>query len=322
MKPHQYDFKEAAYHRLKQDQAFQNVFDFPDFVEMRPVIREAVQTIARQGVDHPVLPVQVERLTIELERQLERETRKYQSQGGVYPNQKNELGNLTRLYTRLLQAISQRPIIDQEIEDIIYAVNQTRLSLSKLPPLVGSGKLYEDGHDRELRPHTFYYLIAQHLVRPYLIDQAGAMVPQNVNKEGRQLVARLTVYAYRDRDAYLTHQYDEQHNIKNRRGLTSREYYNQLETNELKYVDHAYADVLADCFTDFTHLVVPNYLDHVDIMTTNLDELFSHAPLLRIKFGQLVDQHFLVDDQGREHILDAPVKDIRQKYQYYREHFS
>ena len=57
-------------------------------------------------------------------------------------------------------------------------------------------------------------------------------------------------------------------------------------------------------------------------MTTNLDELFSHAPLLRIKFGQLVDQHFLVDDQGREHILDAPVKDIRQKYQYYREHFS
>ena len=42
MKLQQYDFKNAAYQRLKKKQAFQNVFDFPDFIEMRPVIRAAV----------------------------------------------------------------------------------------------------------------------------------------------------------------------------------------------------------------------------------------------------------------------------------------
>ena len=45
MKPQQYDFKQAAYQRAAHND-FQNVFDFPDFIEMRPVIRAAVHEVA------------------------------------------------------------------------------------------------------------------------------------------------------------------------------------------------------------------------------------------------------------------------------------
>ncbi|WP_076461355.1 hypothetical protein [Limosilactobacillus caccae] len=322
MKPEQYDFKQAAYQRLKQQASFQNVFDFPDFIEMRPVIREAVHQVAADAFDKPVLPVKVERMTLQLEEQLERETRKYQQQNGVYPNQQGELGNLLRLYTNILQVISKRPIIDQEIEDIIYAVNQTRLSLGRLSELTGTGPLYQDNHDQELVPHTFYYLIASQLIRPYLINPQGALTPTNVNPSGKQLMVKLTTYAFRDWDAYLTHQYDEQHNIKNEQGLTTVQYYDALEQNELKYADHAYANVLADVYQDLEKLIVPDYIDRLDIMSTNIDTLFDSHPLLRIKFNQLVHDHFLVDHEGKEHVMDAPLKDIRQKYQYYRKNFS
>lgn len=322
MKLQQYDFKNAAYQRLKKKQAFQNVFDFPDFIEMRPVIRAAVKDVAKEAFDQPALPVQVERMTLRLEEQLERETRKYQHQGGVYENQRSELGELIRLYTSVLQMISRREKIDQEIEDIIYAVNQTRLSLGKLQLLEGTGKLYTEGQDRELIPGSFYYLVAQHLIQPYLLDPKGDFIPQNVTKEGKRLMVRLTTYAFRDWDSYLTHQYDEQHNIKNERGLSRIEYYNQLEKNELKYADHAYADVLADTFSGVKALLVPDYLDQIYIMTTDLRTVFASSPLLRIKFNQLVDDNFKVDAHGKEHVMDAPLKDIRQKYQFYRENFS
>lgn len=322
MKPQQYDFKQAAYQRANQQDSFQNVFDFPDFIEMRPVIRKAVHQVAEGAFDQPVLPVQVERMTLQLEEQLERETRKYQRQNGVYPNQRAELGNLLRLYTQILQKISHLPTIDQEIEDIIYAVNQTRLSLRKLAPLDGTGKLYTDHHDQELTPGTFYYLVAQQLIHPYLISPTGGMVPANVTKKGKQLMVRLTTYAFRDWDAYLTHQYDEQHNIKNERGLTTAEYYDRLEQNELKYADHTYADVLADTCRDLEQLIVPKYIDNFDIMSTNLEELFKKSPILRVKFNQIVHQHFQIDSDGYEHVMDAPLKDIHRKYQYYRENFQ
>ena len=86
------------------------------------------------------------------------------------------------------------------------------------------------------------------------------MIPKNVNYEGRQLVVQMITYCYRDWDSYLTHQYDEQYNIKNERGLTSNEYYDKLEENELKYADHAYAEVIADTFNEFKKFLFLNIL--------------------------------------------------------------
>lgn len=321
MKPQQYDFKQAAYQRIPHKD-FQNVFDFPDFTEMRPVIRAAVHQVAAAAFTQPVLPAQVERMALEIEEQMERETRKYAHQNGVYSNQRAELGNLIRLYTNVLQAISRRDVIDQEIEDIIYAVDQTRQSLGKLSTLTGTGKLYASNHDQELIPDTFYYLVATELMRPYIIDSDKPLTPTNVTHAGKQLMVKLTTYAFRDWDSYLTHQYDEQHNIKNQRGLTTDQYYDLLEKCELKYADHAYADILADLYRATESLLVPTYLPRLDIMATNLTTIFNQHPLLRLKFGQLVRQFFLVDQQGYEHVMDAPLKDIRQKYQYYRQNFE
>ena len=304
-----------------EEQQFQNVFDYPDFIEMRPILRESVRQVAQESFNQPVLPVKVERMTTSLEEQMERETRKYQRQGGFYENQRKEKNNLARLFTHILQVISAREEIDQEVEDIIYAVDQTRLSINKLRKLPGEGKLYEDDHDRELIPGTYYYLVAEFLVRPYLIDSQGKMVPKNVKSAGKKLVLQMTTYAYRDWDAYLTHQYDEQHNIKNRKGLTDLEYYDLLEENELKYADHAYSEVLADSFSQLEKILVPKYCDHLQIMSTNLEALFKKNPLLRMQFNRIIMTNFKVDAQGKEHVMDAPLKDIRQKYNFYRKNF-
>ena len=202
------NLKSAVYKHLNFVNDFQNFFDFPDFREMRPIIREAVQQLAKDSFSQSVLPVKIEHQALAIEQQLERETRKYQQQGGFYPNQQSELHNLIRLYTNLLQTISKRKIIDQEIEDIIYAVNQTRKSLRELKGLEGSGPLYEDNQDKELVPGTFYDIVTRQLIRPYLLNPRGKMVPKNVNSEGRQLVIQMITYCYRDWDSYLTHQYD------------------------------------------------------------------------------------------------------------------
>lgn len=307
---------------FKQKQTeFQNVFDFPDFIEMRPILRQAVHRVAQESFDGPVLPVKVERLKTLLEEKIERETRKYQRQAGVYPNQKKEVADLIRLFTHVLQIISNRQDIDQEIEDIIYAIDQTRKSLMALPDLEGEGKLFEDDRDKELIPGTFYYLVTQQLVRPYFIEPNGQMVPENVTKEGRALVVRMTTYAFRDWDAYLTHQYDEQHNIKNEKGLSDFEYYDKLEENELKYADHIYSDVLADCFKQVEQLLVPKYLKSVNIMYTNISETINKNPLLRIQINNVIRQNFKLDDHGYEHVMDDIIKDIKNKYNYYRQNF-
>lgn len=306
----------------KEKTEFQNVFDFPDFVEMRPILREAVRKVARQSFDEPVLPVKVERMATALEEQMERETRKYQKQNGYFPNQNGERNNLVRLFTHVLQAISAQPNIDQETEDVIFAVNQTRLSLQRLNKLEGKGNLYADDRDKELIPGTYYYLVAQILVRPYLINPAGKMTPENVKLEGRKLVVRLTTYAYRDWDAYLTHQYDEQHNIKNCRGLSNKEYYDLLEKSELKYADHAYAIVLADSFSQLEKLLVPRYCKNLQIMSTDLNAIFKKAPMLRLHFNQIITKNFKLDAKGIDHVMDAPLKDIHQKYDFYRKNFN
>jgi hypothetical protein len=300
---------------------FQNVFDFPDFVEMRPILRAAVREVAKEAFNEPVLPVKIERMATALEEQLERSTRKYERQAGYYPNQLKEKNELTRLFTHVLQVISARDEIDQEIEDVIYAVNQTRLSIVGLPKLEGEGPLYSPDQDQELLPGTYYYLVAKELARPYLKEPNGQLVPENVTKKGRELVLHLTTYAYRDWDAYLTHQYDEQHAIENQKGLTNREYYDRLEENERRYADHAYADVLADLFGDLTDLLVPTYCDHLTIMGTNVEEIFNRAPLVRLQFTQKLRERFLVDEQGVEHVMDQPLKDIAQKYDFYRANF-
>ena len=91
-------------------------------------------------------------------------------QGGSYPNKKREKTAPPRLFTHVLQAVSARDEIDQDIEDLVYAVNQTRLSIIGLPLLEGEGPLYSPDQDQELLPGTFYYLVALELVRPYLKD--------------------------------------------------------------------------------------------------------------------------------------------------------
>ncbi|MBB1123394.1 hypothetical protein [Limosilactobacillus albertensis] len=316
------NLKSAVYQHLKLTNDFQNFFDFPDFCEMRPIIREAVHQIAQEGFSTPVLPVKVEHQALIIEQQLERETRKYQQQGGFFPNQQSELHNLIRLYTNLLQTISQRKIIDQEIEDIIYAVNQTRESLRNLKKLSGTGPLYQNTKDKELIPGTFYDVITRQLIRPYLIDPQGQMVPENVTHNGRQIVIQMITYCYRDWDSYLTHQYDEQYNIKNERGLTSSEYYDKLEANDLKYADHAYAEVIADTFNEFEKILVPDYCNTLDIMSTNIEQILMNHPRLRIQLNQVIIRHFKLDAHGIMHVMDIPIQDIKSKYNYYRQNFS
>lgn len=301
---------------------FQNVFEFPDFIEMRPKLREAVRTVAREAFDQPVLPVKVERLTTQLEEQLERETRKYARQLGVYDNQKGERNELVRLFTHLLQVISRTDEVDEELEDMIYAINQTRLSLIGLPELTGEGELYDADQDQELIPGTYYHYVTAQLVKPYLIDPEGGMVPANVTKAGRQLVVRMTTYAYRDWDAYLTHEYDEQHIVKNQKGLTQDEYFDKSEAIELKYADHVYSEVLADNFQDFTKILVPEILPSFEIMSTDLRPLVAQRPGLQIQFAAKIAAHFKLDDQGREHVMDQPLQEIKNKYHYYRENFA
>lgn len=315
---------DSAKVQAAREEEFQNVFDFPDFIEMRPILREAVREVAKESFagKAQVLPVKIERMTTALEEQLERETRKYEHQGGVYPNQTKEKAELIRLFTHVLQVISKREVIDEEIEDIIYAVNQTRLSLIHLPSLEGTGKLYADDRDEELLPGTFYYLVAQQLVQPYLIDPQGPFAPTNVTKEGRHLVLKLTTYAFRDWDSYLTHQYDEEHALANERGLNRKEYYDRMEELELKYADHKYAEVLADLFTAVSRFLEPDAGKEIGIMTTDLSSLFNKQPLLRLKFQQAVKDAFQLDENGREHVMDAVLADIHHKYDFYRANFT
>lgn len=301
---------------------FQNVFEFPDFIEMRPTLRAAVRTVAREAFDQPVLPVKVERMTTSLEEQLERETRKYERQVGVYDNQKSERNQLVRLFTQVLQVISRTDEITEELEDIIYAVNQTRLSLIGLPALEGTGELYDADRDRELIVGTYYHFVTRLLVRPYLRDMQGDLVPENVTAAGRHLVVRMTTYAYRDWDAYLVHEYDEQHLIKNEKGLTNTAYYDKLEAVELKYADHIYAEVLADTYQEFVKVLVPDQLERFEIMSSDLRPLLAKNPGLRIRLAAIVNRHFKLDQDGYEHVMDAPLQEIKQKYQFYRENFS
>lgn len=300
---------------------FQNVFEFPDFIEMRPLLRSAVRSVAREAFDQPVLPVKVERMTTQLEEQLERETRKYARQEGVYENQKGERNQLVRLFTHVLQIISKSPEITEEIEDIIYAVNQTRMSLINLPNLEGEGELYDSDRDQELIPGTYYSFVTEQLVKPYLIDPQGAMVPDNVTKEGRQLVLRMTTYAYRDWDAYLVHEYDEQHNVKNERGLSDADLYDQLEDVELKYADNIYSEVLADTYQAFEKVLVPAFLPKFEILSTDLTPVISANPGVKIRLTALIQEAFKLDDQGKEHIMDDQLAQIKNKYQFYRENF-
>ncbi len=301
---------------------FQNVFEFPDFIEMRPILRDAVRTIARESFKTAVLPVKVERKTTALEEQLERETRKYARQLGVYQNQMGEQRGLIRLFTQILQVISRREDITEEIEDIIYAVNQTRLSLLGLPSLAGDGPLYDPDQDRELEPGTYYYVVAKQLAKPYLLNPDGPLVPENVQKAGHQLILRMTTYAYRDWDAYLMHEYDEQHLVKNEKGLSDREYYDKLEAIELKYADRIYADVLADTYQDFVNLLVPKTLPRFDIQSTDLRPILKQNPGIKIRLVALINQHFLVDHDGYEHVMDQPLAQIHNKYAFYKANFA
>lgn len=191
-----------------------------------------------------------------------------------------------------------------------------------LPKLEGTGELYDPDQDRELEIGTYYYVVAKQLARPYLIDPAGKLTPNNVKQAGHQLILRLTTYAYRDWDTYLMHEYDEQHIIKNKRGLSDKQYYDQLEGVELKYADRLYADVLADTFQDFTKVLVPQFMKQFDIISTDLRPYLQSNPGLAIRLTAIINRQFKVDKQGFEHVMDQPLAEIRNKYQFYRENFA
>ncbi|WP_288528598.1 hypothetical protein [uncultured Secundilactobacillus sp.] len=301
---------------------FQNVFEFPDFIEMRPLLRAAVRTVAQEAFDQPVLPVKVERMTTSLEAKMERETRKYARQLGIYDNQKGERNELVRLFTHVLQIISRTDDITEELEDIIYAVNQTRLSLIGLPALVGTGDLYDEEADQELIVGTYYHYVTEQLVKPYLKEPIGAMVPTNVNGVGRHLVVKMTTYAYRDWDAYLMHEYDEQHVVKNEKGLGDSEYYDRLEAIELKYADHCYAEILADTYQDFVKVLVPNFVAQFEIMSTDLRPIIAQFPGVAIQLKAIISRRFCLDEAGYEHVMDAPLAAIKKKYDFYRQNFA
>ncbi|WP_125979978.1 hypothetical protein [Loigolactobacillus iwatensis] len=300
---------------------FQNVFDFPDFVEMRPQLRSAVHTVAAESFDQPVLPVKIERMAVALEEQMERETRKYEQQTFVYANQKTEVNDLIRLYTHVLQVISRTTAIDTDIEDLIFAVNSTRRDLQKLPTHTGTGPLYDADSAREIIPDTFYDLVIRQLAQPYFLTNDHEMKRKNVTKKGQHLVARMTAYAFRDWDAYLTHEYDAQHLVKNERNLSDFDYYEKSKNVELKYADKAYAQVFADTYQDFLNLLVPTYLERFEIQTTPLPKELQQNAKLRIQLQTAVRKHFLIDDAGYEHVMDAPTTEINNKYKFYEENF-
>lgn len=315
--------EQFGFEKLESASVDQIIFDYPDFVEMRPLLRSAVRQVAREGLKEPFLPVELERLTVTLEEQLERETRKYIRQAGIHQNQQAEFANLIRLYTRIMQELSRQLPLSETGEDTIYGLRQTQGQLRQLAAtsLPGEGHLFADNQDRELVEGTFYYLVAQQLITPYLIDPAKPLTPQNVQKEGRHLMLQMTTYAFRDWDAYLTHQYDEQHALANQRGLSTVEYYDRLEALELKYIDQRYAEVLADIFAQLEHELVPTVCPQISIQVTDLRPLFAKAPLVRLKFHQAVKEGFKLDATGKEHVLDQPIEDIQQKYAYYRATF-
>ncbi|MFC6170925.1 hypothetical protein [Loigolactobacillus jiayinensis] len=307
-------------HAAKPQEEFHNVFDYPDFIEMRPPLRKAVHTVAEESFDQPVLPVQIERMAVALEEQLERETRKYEAQKAVFNNQKTELNDLVRLYTQVLQVISRNPDPNNtDVEDLIFAVDQTRQGLRNLPTKDGEGPLYNPDSVREIEPATFYDFVIQRLAHPYFINDSHALKRQNLSSEGQKFVERLSAYAFRDWDAYLTHEYDAQHIIKNEKKLDDKVYYTKLEETELKYADKAYAQVFADTFNDFAELLTPAYLKDFEIHTTPIP--VANA-VLRRRLTAIIYKYFLVDDQGYEHVMDEPIKQIKTKYAFYLDNFS
>lgn len=313
---------DAAQLLAAQGGQFQNVFDFPDFVELRPLLRAAVRQVAKDQLETASLPVQLERQATVIEERLERETRKFEHQRGYYGNQRAEKQTVVQLFTAVLRALSQNEPITQEVEDAIYAVNQTRLSLLQLTELAGTGPLYEENHDQELLPGTFYYLVAAQLAKPYFKDPAGPFQPANVTKPGREWVARITAYAFRDWDTYLVHRYDEEHNLANQRGLTRTEYYDRLEQLAVKYADHHYAEVLADLFKRTQALLADVAEGPLAIMTSDVAALLARFPLKRLAFEQAVRAAFMLDSQGRVHVMDEPLRQVHAQYAFYRTHFG
>ncbi|MFL2028515.1 hypothetical protein [Loigolactobacillus zhaoyuanensis] len=304
----------------KPKEEFPNVFDYPDFIELRPQLRSAVHTVAEESFDQPVLPVKIERMAVALEAQLERETRKYEAQEAVFANQKTECSDLVRLYTQILQVISRQPDPNNtDLEDLIFAVDQTRQALRNLPTQPGTGPLYDPDSVREIIPATFYDFVIQRLAHPYFIRDDHELKRQNLSAEGQQFVERLAAYAFRDWDAYLTHEYDAQHIIKNKKKLDDQVYYTKLEEIELNYADKAYAQVFADTFNDFAKLLTPNYLKNFDIHTTPIP---ATNAVLRKQLTEIVRQRFLVDAAGYEHVVDQPIKEIKAKYAFYLKNFS
>ena len=80
--------------------------------------------------------------------------------------------------------------------------------------------------------------------------------------------------------------------------------------------------MIADTFNEFKKILVPEYLATLDIMSTNIDNILIQYPRLRLQFNQVIAKNFMLDTHGKMHVMDAPLQDIRNKYNYYRENFS
>ncbi|NVY95867.1 hypothetical protein HU830_01415 [Lactobacillus sp. DCY120] len=68
-------------------------------------------------------------------------------------------------------------------------------------------------------------------------------------------------------------------------------------------------------------MLVPQYTQHYEIMTTKLQPILAAAPQLQEKIQLIIQQHFQLDKAGMEHIMDPVLQSIRQKYNFYRTNF-
>lgn len=304
----------------QSEQPFENIFDLPDFVEMRPKLRAAVHTIAQERLEQPATPALIQRKTVALENQLEQETRKYFAQGHVFNNQKTEQHDLCRLYTRVLQIVSQPTDGDANLENLVFALNQTRLGLRALKSISGKGPLYTPQTQRQIKPGTFYDYVIQYLVQPYIIAPDRPLTQLNLTATGQQLAHRLASYAFRDWDAYLTHRYDAEHIVKNKKGISDWDYYESLKQIELHYADHIYSTVFGATFEAFKRLLVPDQLPELLIQTTVLPAAAQTAPL-QTKLTAIISHYLLLDDTGHEHVLAQPLAEINRKYAFYEANF-
>ncbi|MCD2256745.1 hypothetical protein ACNAN0_04480 [Agrilactobacillus fermenti] len=314
-----------------------NIYEQTYFESWRPLLRKALEIEIQQNnmVLHlfffPKEDADLVQNVSLLEHKLQKVTEMLAEQGFYYANQKPLLNGLRSQYQQLAKIIGQYHIDpDQALmkallsngqpadleREFLQALQSADLSLADLPEKQSIGPDYEPEIEPEIQPNSFYDQLFQILLHPYLRDPAlHWSAAANLTSEGQQVLTRLNRYATRDWDQYYAHYYDEQELVKQLRGLTDQDYYDQMEHVELKYVDQAYADVLQDLYQ-----ATLSKLQQVSIEPLNTP-LPTHFFEADAHLMAQIHQAFKLDTVGKEHVLSAPILEIKRKYDFYRQNF-